>query len=272
MAAQEDDDALHWLRSLCEEGRFVPTDCDSDTPAGPPDGFDSAKFARGQRVAMDNIFSLAYAELVSMLMMFAFEDQTVALLSTGKSDTPSKAYFRYLSTMRRVRSWYEGDIWDPKSAACKNIKSVRGMHDLVARRLAADPTSATCPSGLSLHVRASCPLGPADGASAWAAVDSEEPPVLNQRAMAVTQVAFVGLFILAPGCFGAHCVTEDDLEALVYVWWVLGGALGVQDRYNACGGWKENIQEKKTLAQNNKIKLRTNPEIKSYTKNKHIEN
>lgn len=62
--------------------------------AGPPDGFDADKFARGQRVAMDNLFSLAYAELVSMLMMFAFEDQTVALLSTGKSDTPSKAYFR----------------------------------------------------------------------------------------------------------------------------------------------------------------------------------
>lgn len=45
----------------------------------------------------------------------------------------------------------------------------------------------------------------------------------------------MGLFILAPGCFGAHRVTEDDLEALVYVWRVLGAALGVQDRFNACG-------------------------------------
>lgn len=63
--------------------------------AGPPEGFDAARFARGQRVARDNLFSLAYAELVSMLMMFAFEDQTAALLATGQSDTPAKAYFRY---------------------------------------------------------------------------------------------------------------------------------------------------------------------------------
>ncbi|KAE8748387.1 hypothetical protein FOCC_FOCC004819 [Frankliniella occidentalis] len=162
---------------------------------------------------MDNIFSMAYAELVSMLMMFAFEDQTAVLLATGRSDTPIKAYFRYLSTMRRVRTWYEGDIWDPESAAGRNVRvgkdnvaqqAVRGMHDHVTRRLEDSGT------GSSLHVRAAAllPAGPAsdpglDGGVAGAAREAfadvcpaapsatatcAAGPAINQRSMAVTQV------------------------------------------------------------------------------------
>lgn len=45
----------------------------------------------------------------------------------------------------------------------------------------------------------------------------------------------MGLFILEPARFGGHLVSDEDLEALVYVWQVLGRALGIGDRFNACG-------------------------------------
>ncbi|XP_026280055.2 uncharacterized protein LOC113207633 [Frankliniella occidentalis] len=243
-------DVAGWLRALCEEGCVTPTHPWAACSARPA-GFDAARFSRGQRVALDNIFSMAYAELVSMLMMFAFEDQTAVLLATGRSDTPIKAYFRYLSTMRRVRTWYEGDIWDPESAAGRNVRAVRGMHDHVTRRLEDSGT------GSSLHVRAAAllPAGPAsdpglDGGVAGAAREAfadvcpaapsatatcAAGPAINQRSMAVTQVAFIGLFVLEPARFGAHAVTDEDLDALVYVWWILGRALGILDRYNVCG-------------------------------------
>ena len=106
----------------------------------------------------------------------------------------------------------------------------------------------------SLHARATCPHAATlatretfscDGLDRnypppWATEDlldqQLQPPILNQRSMAVTQVAFIGLFILAPARFGAHLVSEADLDALVYVWWVLGRALGVLDRFNVCHG------------------------------------
>lgn len=57
-------------------------------------------------------------------------------------------------------------------------------------------------------------------------------------------MAFIGLFVLTPARFGAHLVSEADLDALVYVWWVLGRALGVLDRFNVCDeGLDEGLDE-----------------------------
>lgn len=53
---------------------------------------------------------------------------------------------------------------------------------------------------------------------------------LNQSEMVATQFAFVGLFILSPKFFGAHYITNEELESFCYVWRGLGYLLGIEDR------------------------------------------
>lgn len=51
--------------------------------------------------------------------------------------------------------------------------------------------------------------------------------------MAVTQFGFMGFILLRHSRLGINC-KQEDLDAIVHMWRVLGYMLGIEDQYNLC--------------------------------------
>jgi len=229
-----------------------------------PEWFDLDKFRRGQRVATKFLFGLLLAETLSLLMLLSFPPTLLSLTFTGKSDTPYKSFKRYLSTVVRVRSWYLDDIWQPGTEGHKNIRVVRAMHEKVRHELHNTKFDEVYKKGT---LSRSCTFG-CKGAAIWSPLHemiredfqgscpyprpNQRPFLnyqrntvfLNQMEMAITQFGFVGLFILFPKKFGAHGVSDEDMNAFVHLWRCLGYILGTEDRYNLCGGDLETVRQR----------------------------
>lgn len=238
---------------------------DSGCPLdGKPEWFDLDKFRRGQRVATKYLFGLLLAETVSLLMLLSFPRILLSLIFTRKSDTPYKSFKRYLSTVTRVRSWYLDDIWQPGTEGHKNIRVVRAMHEKARRELHNTKFDEVCKKGT---LSRSCTFG-CKGAAIWSPLHEmiredfhgsclyprpnqrpflnyqRNPVFLSQMEMAITQFGFVGLFILFPEKFGAHGLSDEDMNAFVYVWRCLGYILGTDDMYNLCDGDLETVRQR----------------------------
>lgn len=176
------------------------------------------------------------------------------LVYTEKSHTPFLAYKRYLSTICRVKSWYDTEFWKPNTLGYDNLKTVRRLHRNVQKRmmtddlveckrrtdlqskLAKDGKSLWCPliSSISKDLNnndtssSSCPYA--------IIMTGERKLHLNQFDMSMTQIAFYGIFLLYHKKLGASLATDDDLECYVHLWRYLGYLLGIDDRYNSCKG------------------------------------
>jgi hypothetical protein len=229
-----------------------------------PEWLDFDKFRRGQQVAMKHLFGRVFAELVSLMMILSHPDSLRSLVFTGKSDTPFKSFKRYLSTVIRVRSWYSDDIWQPDTEGHNNIKVVRSMHESVRQGLyntkPEDLPKTITLSGNSKFVckeqaiwspfhekiredfQVSCPY-PSPNQCPYLN-NSNNPVFVNQMDMAVTQFGFVGLFVLFPGRFGAHGISDEDMDAFVHLWRCLGYVLGLEDRYNFCNGDLQTVRQR----------------------------
>ena len=68
-------------------------------PDVPPPWLDRDKFTRGQNFARKNFFSLAYAEVLSLIINFLFPGELEPLIFTRRSSSVYDAYERYLSTV-----------------------------------------------------------------------------------------------------------------------------------------------------------------------------
>ncbi|KAH8030185.1 hypothetical protein HPB51_006617 [Rhipicephalus microplus] len=159
--------SMEQLRS----GENVDGDC-GHSAADRPDWFDAHKFDRAKQIFREHLFSFFFAHLVGLAMVVTRPSILEPLVSTGRSSTLSALYRRYLSTLRHVKCWYEGDIWSPDDAAALSIARVRQMHREVSGQLR----------------NRRCPV---TGAT-----------YLSQLDMAVTQFAFVGLVVLHPRQLG----------------------------------------------------------------------
>jgi hypothetical protein len=229
-----------------------------------PEGFDLDKFRRGQRVAMRYLFGLLLAETLSLLMILSFPGSLRSLIFTKKSDTPYKSFKRYLSTATRVRSWYSDDIWQPGTDGNKNIEVVRAMHEKARNDLHnTKPDEVSKKGTLSRNCTFACKY-----AAVWSPLyetiredfqgscpcprrsqlpflrHQKNQVFVNQMEMAITQFGFVGLFILFPHKFGAHGVSDEDMNAFVYLWRCIGYVLGTDDAYNLCNGDLETVRQR----------------------------
>lgn len=57
--------------------------------------------------------------------------------------------------------------------------------------------------------------------------------IISQRDMAITQFGFMGFTVLRHKRLGMNC-SQEDLDAVVHMWRVLGYLLGIEDQYNLC--------------------------------------
>lgn len=171
--------------------------------------FDRVKYERAKEIFRENIFSFFFAHLVGLAMVVANQSILDPLVLTGRSSSLPSLYRRYLSTLRHVKTWYEGDIWKPGDPAHTSIQKVRQMHAHVTLQL----KDKVCPVSNARY--------------------------LSQLDMAVTQFAFMGLVVLHPRQLGLF-LGERDLECVLHFWRNVGYKLGIADCYNLCSG---NYQE-----------------------------
>lgn len=238
---------------------------DSRCPLGSkPEWVDLDKFRRGQRIAMKYFFGLVLAEMLSLMMIFSYPNGLESLIFTGKSNTPFKSFKRYLSTVIRIRSWYSEDIWEPGTGGHMNIKAVRAMHETVRQEMHKTKREELLKrSTLSGYCKFVC-----KEAAIWSPLHEKiredfqrscsypspqqhpllpsksNPVFVNQMEMAITQFGFVGLFVLFPGKFGAHGLSDEDMDSFVHLWRCLGYALGLEDKYNICNGDLETVRQR----------------------------
>lgn len=233
-----------------------------------PSWLDIEKCRVGQKFAQQYYFGLNYAEMLSLYLLFLDHENLGVLIYTQKSHTPYKAFKRYLSTVLRVKSWFETEFWNPNELGYKNLKIVRAMHLNVSKKLNETNPKEFLPEfsltdNPKYHSGVWCPLTsnlkedlsnmkcPITGRGIWSSqkstqVQGEKRIFINQFNMSMTQFGFVGLMLLYPDKFGAHRATDEELEAFAHLWRAIGYYLGIKDKYNFCKGDLPEIRQRCT--------------------------
>lgn len=223
------------------------------------------KCKQGQKFAQQYYFGLNYAEMISLYLLFLDHENLGVLIYTQKSHTPYKAFQRYLSTVLRVKSWFDTEFWNPNELGYKNLKIVRAMHLNVSKKLnETNPAEFQAEFSLSdnpkYHEGVWCPLNsdlkedfsrmkcPMARRGIWSSQNGkssgERRIFINQFNMSMTQFGFVGLMLLYPDKFGACNATDEELEAFAHLWKAIGYYLGIKDKYNFCKGDLKEIQQR----------------------------
>ncbi|XP_050704273.1 uncharacterized protein LOC126989698 [Eriocheir sinensis] len=108
------------------EGAEIPGD--SGHPPDPPEWLDRDLFNEGRKFYRKYLFCLTFSELLSLLLVLSQTQTLKPLIHTGRSDSPTKARRRYLSTLFHLMSWFEGDVWDTSSPSHADLMSIRNTH------------------------------------------------------------------------------------------------------------------------------------------------
>ncbi|XP_029174441.1 uncharacterized protein LOC114943046, partial [Nylanderia fulva] len=246
-----------YFPNIPESLRFVlPAifkDGDCGRPANErPDWLDMDKFYRGQQFALRYLTGVALSGLMSLLMIFNFADGLKPLILSQKSNTPYRAFKRYLSTNRRFMNWYISDPWREGTQAYRDIQMVRKLHRNMREKLCkisddqidreSEITQLMCPAfkTIARDFEETCPTG-----KSWQCPYTMlRMKGLNQGDMSGTQFALMGLIVLYPEQFGVHNASEEDLEAFCHLWRGLGYLLGIEDQYNFCRGSLQDVRRR----------------------------
>lgn len=223
-----------------------------------PVWFDKKKFEMGQAFTKKYFTGLNASDMLSLILLFSFPDDLEPLIFSGNSGSPFTAFRRYLSTVLRVTSWYDHDIWSKDNPGYLNLKKVRALHLNVSKQLNSAPYEdikdkiTLCESSnkplmwttkkelLLKDFQCGCPFKTAKP------FDNKRPGkvFITQLDMSITQFAFVGLLVTYPEKFGAGSATKEELEAFLHLWRSIGYLLGIEDRFNFCTGNLEEVVQR----------------------------
>ncbi|KAK6181643.1 hypothetical protein SNE40_009461 [Patella caerulea] len=198
---------------------------ESGLPPRPPENFDMTKFDRGRKFIQDHVICHVLAMFISLVCGMSVVNLLEPLIFTNNSDTPNKAYRRYISTFMHVTKWYYGNIWEENNKAQTSILTVRNMHNKVRKDMTAHEAKIKNSESVDIdslnHERiASCPMAMKDVR-------------LSQYDMSLVQTGFLGIVVMYPRFVGIDC-TEAELDDFVYFWYGVGYMLGITDKNNIC--------------------------------------
>jgi len=222
------------LEGLMSEGHFK-------TSFAPPSWYDGKKFAAGKKFFQENLFCVFLSHLFAILLVLSVPRILKPLIHSKKSDDPDKALKRYVSTIRIVMRWYEGDIWDTEDLAHKSIKFTREAHKFTAKKF--NEKSADIDTDLTVFEKqittsTSYYQAVREDLGKYRRCDNNNGSMVyvNQWDLSVVQYAFVGLIISHPDRFAMSHVTDEKLEGFLHFWRVIGYLMGISDDYNICSG------------------------------------
>lgn len=140
--------------------------------------------------------------MYGLQVILSIESISKIFQCTKQSTTPKMAYKRYLTNGVHTQAWYGNEL-KPGSKAWESFEIVRNYH----RR--ANRICARYNAGF-----------------------------INQRDLALTQFALIGMF-----CTDGFMKKVDDkefLDSTMHVWRTFGHFLGMKDEFNICAGtWEE---------------------------------
>ncbi|XP_015794617.1 uncharacterized protein LOC107371145 [Tetranychus urticae] len=195
-------ESLALYKKLKQEGYYIHGDNGSDGNVKPK-WFDQKLFDLGKHLGQKYFFSCFFGHLCGVYILVQIPSIYETLLTTGNSRTISTLFKRYLSTLNHVKSWYDGDVWDPKSPAYESVAAVRKIHKLVSKRVNE---------------------GRKEGVDKVA---------ISQFDMFLTLWGFVGNTYLHPKETGFPD-EPGNMKAWLHFWRVIGYLMGVDDKYNIC--------------------------------------
>lgn len=204
ICTQASEELLERLELLVTVGKQVEATSESINTDELPADFDVARFKRAQKLCKRYYTNMSISSGSGITFLVQIESILVPLLKTGRSRTLADLYDRYVDTARYIRECYETDFYDKQSKGWHKISLVRAMHQRIHKLMNADP-----------------------------AFRLEQPNVwVNQYDMAITQFAFIGLFIVSPIRCGAHGLREDELSDICYYWKLISHYFGIEQRFN----------------------------------------
>ncbi|XP_014474475.1 PREDICTED: uncharacterized protein LOC106744320 [Dinoponera quadriceps] len=221
-----------------------------------PEWMDIDKFRRAQKFVSDHYFSIVLNHLLSILRSLTFNDGLKAFILGENVHTPYLAFRRYLSTMKRMLAWYEGDPWVKGTKAYREIQITHGKHIAISKKLASMNHEAIdnlkienpwCPERelLLKDFAATCPFEKLDERlHELIKYFPFRSKSINNADMAVIQGTFMIAPILYPQNIGLHGITDEDLDAFCHMWRCYGYFLGIEDKYNFCHGSFEEIKQR----------------------------
>lgn len=198
------DDCKGRLAELISEGKKVEATSPTININKAPDYLDEQRFKRAQATCQKYYTNLSLASSTGLILLMQIESILVPLLKTGKSRTVPNLFDRYVTTAKYIRKLYETDFYDETTDGWRCISFVRGMHKKIHNSLKADTSLVRVPPDV------------------W----------VNQYDMALTQFAFIGLFLLKPEKCGAYHVTRNDLCDITYYWRLISYYFGIEERFN----------------------------------------
>ena len=111
--------------SECEKfGAKVLCDKELTAEISVPQWLDKDKIRRAQTLVRKHFFAIFFAHLSGLILLVHIKSILIPLLSTGNSRSVTHLFGRYFRTLTHVKSWYEGDVWDPKHASHHSVMQV----------------------------------------------------------------------------------------------------------------------------------------------------
>ncbi|EFN84664.1 hypothetical protein EAI_03450 [Harpegnathos saltator] len=149
---------------------------------------------------------------------------------------------KYLSTVKRVFTWFNGEPWVKDTEAYRNMQFTRKKHLMIGTKVsqmdneqyyaASKIANSWCPEYelLRKDFATTCPFEePRQRPYKMFDGTSYKLKSINDMTMAITQANFVLLPVLYPQNIGIHGVTDEDLEAYCHMWKCYGYFLGIKD-------------------------------------------
>lgn len=103
-----------------------------ELPEGKPPFYDEEKFRAGQDFAQKYSGGIFFAHLLSLTFLLYPARVLKPLIYTKQSESPKKAYKRYMATACYVSCWYRCNLWENNSTARKSLQQVRSLHSHAA--------------------------------------------------------------------------------------------------------------------------------------------
>lgn len=192
------------LVELLNAGKTIESTSEAIDINQKPNYFDLERFNKAQATCQKYYTNLSLASSTGLILLMQIESILVPLLKTGKSRTVPDLFDRYVATARYIRKLYETNFHDKTSEGWRFIILVRGMHKKIHDLMKQDTNF------------------PQTEPNVW----------VNQYDMALTQFAFIGLFLLKPQLCGAYHVTKEELSDITYYWRLISYYFGIEERFN----------------------------------------
>ncbi|XP_018563854.1 uncharacterized protein LOC108905468 [Anoplophora glabripennis] len=173
-----------------------------------PSFYNEEIFRRGQRFFYKHVFALLFSKILGLITVLSVPSILKVVIFTKMSGTEVTAYKRYAANILHMMVWYGSDF-KPGSKLWKSIANIREQHNSTSNRI--------CSAGMNR---------------------------ITQKDMAIGQFAFLGISLCRSKTLGIHKTSNQEWEAFIHVWRVIGYLIGIEDRFNLCDGTLEEVRER----------------------------